>query len=236
MKKLLLLVTLTFLVAGCSSAYKDAIEQGNKALEEQNFEDAIIAFNKALDEKPDDEDAKKLLKQAENEIKKIEEQKKKDEERKRKEEEKRKIEEAFLNSIDKSTVVGNAKIVAYQAFKDNYTDPNEIVKNIEFDESDKSLMITVKGKDNITDKLIGNGFYDGSTNIYRELSKDDRINEVWVTIVFPMQDVYGNVEDEEVMVTWMSKETMSKINWENFNYINLLDVVDGKRIYPHFVQ
>lgn len=91
MKKLLLLVTLTLLVAGCSSTYKDAIEQGNKALDEQKYEDAVSAFELALNEKPDDEKALKGLEKAKSEIERIEREK--EEKRKREEEELKKKEE-----------------------------------------------------------------------------------------------------------------------------------------------
>ncbi len=134
------------------------------------------------------------------------------------------------------SVIGKSQKTVYEIFKFGNDSLDETITNIEFDDNEKALSVTVKGKDGWSDKSIGEGFYEDSTTAYHELSKDKRINEVWITITFPMQDKYGNVSDEEVMGTWMSRETMDKINWKSFNYENLLDVVDGKRIYPQFVQ
>ncbi|TES56207.1 DUF308 domain-containing protein [Halalkalibacterium halodurans] len=136
----------------------------------------------------------------------------------------------------KGTVLEDSKDILYDIFKSGDDPIDETIVSIEFDESDNSLMATVKGKDGWSDESIGRGFYEDSTIAYRQLSSDKRIDEVWISITFPMQDQYGNIEEEAVMETWMSRETMDKINWDNFNYANLLDVVDGQMVYPHFVQ
>lgn len=136
----------------------------------------------------------------------------------------------------KGTVLEDSKDILYDIFKSGDDPIDETIVSIEFDESDNSLMATVKGKDGWSDESIGRGFYEDSTIAYRQLSSDKRIDEVWISITFPMQDQYGNIEEEVVMETWMSRETMDKINWDNFNYANLLDVVDGQMVYPQFVQ
>ena len=232
MKKLFLLVTLIIFITGCSSAYKNSMKQGNEALEAQEYENAVSAFEEALNEKPDDDEALKGLEMAKNEIDRIlnekEEERRKEEELKKKEVEKAKKKE--------QSVLESSKNVLYEIFKFGDDEIDETIVNIEFNESDKSLIATVKGKDGWSDKSIGDGFYMDSTAAYRELAKDERIDEAWITITFPMKDEYGKVTDEEVMGTWMSRETMNKIDWKNFDYKKLLDVVDGKRIYPQFVQ
>lgn len=129
-----------------------------------------------------------------------------------------------------------AKRIAYDIFEFGEETIDETVQEVIFDKDDNSLSIKVKGKDGWTEKSIGLGFYEDSTALYKELSNEEQLNEVWITITFPMKDVYGNIVDEEVMGTWMSRETMDKINWKSFNYNDLLDVVDGKSIYPQFVQ
>lgn len=134
------------------------------------------------------------------------------------------------------TVVEKSRKTVYDIFEFADDPIDETITDIEFDKSNKSLSVTVKGKDGWSEKSMGAGFYEDSTSVYRELAKDERIDEVWLTIVFPMKDEYGKVNDEEVMATWMSRETMNKIDWKKFNYLNLLDVVDGKTIYPQFVQ
>ncbi len=134
------------------------------------------------------------------------------------------------------TLEEKAKQIAYEVFKSGGDTIDKTVKEVYFEDDDNSLTIIVEGKDGWSDISIGQGFYEDSTTLYRELSKDDKIDELWITIVFPMKDTNGKISDEEVMGTWMSRETMNKIDWKTFNYQKILDVVDGKTIYPQFVQ
>lgn len=137
---------------------------------------------------------------------------------------------------EEDSVLSKSNDFIFNVFQSGDDEISETIIDSEFDDIEKVLMVTVKGKDGWSDKSIGLGFYEDSTAVYRELAKDERIDEVWLTITFPMKDSYGNVDDEDVMSTWMSRETMDKTNWKSFNYDNLLDIVNGVKIYPQFVQ
>lgn len=182
--------------------------------------------------KINEDEAKKIIKRHEKELFRLNEEKK----NKEIEDAKNKLIDDYLDSINESTVVGKSEVIIYDAFKASYDLPDDTVTVVEYDENSKTLTATVRGKDGWSDKSIGRGFYEDSSSVYRELYEDKRIDEVWLTITFPMLDQYGNLSDDEVMRTWMSRETMDKVNWKNFNYLNLLDVVDGKMIFPQFVQ
>lgn len=91
MRKTFLIVMLA-IITGCSSVYKDSMKLGNEALEAQEYENAVSAFEEALNEKPDDDEALKGLEMAKSEIdrmlkEKEEEERRKEEELKEKEEE-----------------------------------------------------------------------------------------------------------------------------------------------------
>lgn len=218
------------------------MNEGESAFASEEYQEALLSAESALGIMPDSDKAASLGESAEKELAKIykaEEKKRQEIDVQKKKEEIQEgssaIETAFLESIDESTTPGNAKRIIYNVFKDSYTNPNEIVTDIQFDEQN-TLSATIKGKDGWSDKSIGLGFYEDATATYRELAKDERITEAWLTITFPMKDTHGNVKDEEVMTTWMSRETMNEINWDNFDYQRLLDVVDGVSIYPQFTQ
>ena len=49
-----------------------------------------------------------------------------------------------------------------------------------------------------------------------------------------MQDSYGNSEDSDVVRYPISKETIDKIDFENFNVDNLEEVAEGAFIHPEF--
>ncbi|MEH7435744.1 hypothetical protein [Bacillus thuringiensis] len=65
MKKLLMVIGLTFLMlAGCSNGNFDkAMDEGKTALTNKEYKNALSSFEKALDEKKDDSDAKVLVEQ-----------------------------------------------------------------------------------------------------------------------------------------------------------------------------
>ncbi|MED3394833.1 hypothetical protein [Bacillus wiedmannii] len=65
MKKLLMVIGLTFLMlAGCSNGNFDkAMDEGKTALTNKEYKSALSSFEKALDEKKDDSDAKMLVEQ-----------------------------------------------------------------------------------------------------------------------------------------------------------------------------
>ena len=137
-------------------------------------------------------------------------------------------------SNEKESVVERSKEVVYETFRFSDDKMDETISDIEYSKSDKTLHVTVKGKDGWSDDSIGLGFREDSTTVYRELAKDDRIQEAWLSITFPMKDKHGNVSDEKVVETWMSRKTMDEINWKSFDYQNLFDVADGVFAYPQF--
>ncbi|MGQ7876753.1 hypothetical protein [Bacillus sp. 1A] len=65
MKKLLMVMGLTFfMLAGCSNGNFDkAMDEGKTALTNKEYKNALSSFEKALDEKKDDSDAKMLVEQ-----------------------------------------------------------------------------------------------------------------------------------------------------------------------------
>ena len=65
MKKLLTVIGLTFLMlAGCSDGnFEKAMDEGNTALTNKEYKTALSSFEKALDEKKDDSDAKVFVEQ-----------------------------------------------------------------------------------------------------------------------------------------------------------------------------
>ena len=72
MKKSLSIIPLLltgFMLAACTSAvYKENVEKGQRFLEEKDYKEAVSAFNAALKEKPNDEEAQKLLDEANHKL------------------------------------------------------------------------------------------------------------------------------------------------------------------------
>ncbi|KYG89586.1 hypothetical protein A0U40_12415 [[Bacillus] sp. KCTC 13219] len=247
MKKIRHLLFLTFSVtvlSGCLQAeWGKERDLGREAAENGDLEQAILHYEKALELDPEFESAKKELAVIKYKIdtEKKKETEKIEQERARKEQQKaaadRKTEiNKWVNTFKDGSIEKDIALSIFEIFDDSHSKPSELISKIEYDIENKVLTIKAKGKEGWTEESIRLNFYEDSTAVYREVSKDNRITSAHITLTFPMKDVYGNVTDDDVMITWMSRETMEKINWNNFNYRNLLDVVDGKTMHPQFVQ
>ncbi|MFJ7826701.1 hypothetical protein [Psychrobacillus sp. NPDC096623] len=60
----------------------------------------------------------------------------------------------------------------------------------------------------------------------------DEVTQATLIVQAPLTDRYGNVKNDDVMVVLMSRETLNKINFNNFNAKNLLAVADSYWEHP----
>lgn len=72
-----------------------------------------------------------------------------------------------------------------------------------------------------------------STVIFMKAMKSqDEVTQATLIVQAPLTDRYGNVEIGDVMVVLMSRETLNKINFNNFNAKNLSAVSDSYWEHP----
>jgi tetratricopeptide (TPR) repeat protein len=68
LKKIILILSIGIIatvLGGCTSAtYKESVSEGKKAMEEDRYADAVDAYEKALSEKPEDEELKNKIEEA----------------------------------------------------------------------------------------------------------------------------------------------------------------------------
>ena len=69
---------------------------------------------------------------------------------------------------------------------------------------------------------------------FMEDIQDEDFIQLNVSGYAKMQDSYGNSEDYDVVRYPISKETVDKIDFENFNVDNLEEVAEGAFIHPEF--
>ena len=69
---------------------------------------------------------------------------------------------------------------------------------------------------------------------FMEDIQDEDFIQLNVSGYAEMQDSYGNSEDSDVVRYPISKETVDKIDFENFNVDNLEEVAEGAFIHPEF--
>lgn len=97
----------------------------------------------------------------------------------------------------------------------------------------KSLVeVRYNADDNWGNDEIKFGIWIDAQEIFEKVYTDySDIGRVAVFAYFPLQDKYGNSEDELVMKIMLDDETASKINWENFLTDNMPQVADNYYIH-----
>jgi len=71
-----------------------------------------------------------------------------------------------------------------------------------------------------------------STDIFKQLFGDNRVDEVTVFTRTTFVDKYGQESIGTAAKYQMTRATADKINWDNFHWIRLDEVVDSKYIHP----
>lgn len=66
----------------------------------------------------------------------------------------------------------------------------------------------------------------------KSMKLQKEVAQVTLIIQAPLSDRYGNVENGDVMITLLSRETLDKINFKNFNAENLSAIADSYWEHP----
>ncbi len=88
-------------------------------------------------------------------------------------------------------------------------------------ENDKIALITLSGKDNLTNNMIKKGMWKDTTDMLKDIAKEKDISEVVFFWKFELEDTYGNKKNENVMKITYNRETIDKINFDNFSFNNI---------------
>jgi hypothetical protein len=98
--------------------------------------------------------------------------------------------------------------------------------------------IVLRGRRNITDKLIVAGMLIEAVDVYAEIAQSDIIDELdSVTILFtlPLVDKYGNTEETSVNRIQLTADTIRRVNWDVFKnggHRRLVDVTEQYVLHP----
>jgi hypothetical protein len=85
---------------------------------------------------------------------------------------------------------------------------------------------------NLTSGMTRRSIWSDVIDIIKKLSADPAAESITVNAYIKLVDQYGNEDQGKVMTVNLSKETWSKINWDNFNTENLPNVADFYYIHP----
>jgi len=72
------------------------------------------------------------------------------------------------------------------------------------------------------------------TEVAKELCKARYCDGLAMIGTFSMVDIYGNISENIVVSVYLSKSTLSLINWNNFSYRDIYNIADELFLHPDF--
>ncbi len=107
--------------------------------------------------------------------------------------------------------------------------------NIQWNAGTKELLIQWAINDNLTGNLIMVGIQNDITDTLKAIAQSSLpfdYQRITFDGTFPLQDVYGNVVEERVVEVSYTRETVEKINWDNFQRTDIFTIADFDFIHP----
>ena len=81
-------------------------------------------------------------------------------------------------------------------------------------------------------KSAKRSFLDNTKDYMEQMKKFDDVQTATLIVHVPLTDQYGNEKNGEVLRVTMNRETLDKINFENFNIENIEQVADEYKEHP----
>lgn len=106
------------------------------------------------------------------------------------------------------------------------------VNEVSYNKESGALSIKAIGKDNLSNSWIKDGIMIGIVDTAEQTSKLNDVNSLEFDILLPLVDQYGNEKDGSVVKVTLNKETLQKINFDNFKIDNLKNIADSYWEHP----
>ena len=122
----------------------------------------------------------------------------------------------------------NFEKVAHEVFGEN-------LREFEYIENECKILITTYVPGNLTENLMKRSFHNTVIE-YAKSIKDENFVDFYIDGEASMTDEYGNTEDSKVFTIGLAKETVDKINFDNFQTDNLEGIADAVFVHPAFLN
>ncbi|MEK4742666.1 MULTISPECIES: hypothetical protein [unclassified Bacillus (in: firmicutes)] len=98
--------------------------------------------------------------------------------------------------------------------------------------NDKIVLITAEAKENVSANYTKKGMWIDTISILKDLKNEKNISEIAFFYKYPLVDQYGNEKKDNVMKITLNRETLDKINYDNFLHNNLPKVANQYWEHP----
>ena len=98
------------------------------------------------------------------------------------------------------------------------------------------ISITFTANDNLTEGYIKSGLQLDVAKLLQTVAESNTIlnyRSIYIVATFSMVDVYGNTEESQVLRATYDRETLEKINWDNFLFENVYLIANKDDYFLH---
>ena len=106
-------------------------------------------------------------------------------------------------------------------------DKADTAKTIKEDNGNVTLEINSNAHEGSKDKLLND-----SSEIFAELSKMKDVKAASITWLAPLTDQYGNKKMGEILSVGLDEETFKKVNWDNYESVDLENLASEYKKHP----
>ena len=131
---------------------------------------------------------------------------------------------------DEGTSERAIETVVVSVLKEKTNMGEDRMRNV--DDVDGTVLIEYNADSNLTNGLTRGAIWTDIIDIVKKLSTNEGIESITVNAYLPLVDQYGNEAPGKVMTVNLTRETWSKINWDNFNEDNLPKIADFYFVHP----
>ncbi|MGN5653440.1 hypothetical protein [Bacillus sp. Brlt_9] len=159
-----------------------------------------------------------------------------DEDKAKADEEKKKQEkEVAAQSVEKKeeSLEDKVKKLASNEFGKGKVESVKVNDNLGTeDPNDKIVLLTAEAKENVSANYTKKGMWIATISILKDLKNEKNISEIAFFYTYPLVDQYGNEKKDNVMKITFNRETLDKINYDNFLHNNLPKVANQYWEHP----
>lgn len=102
---------------------------------------------------------------------------------------------------------------------------------------ENTIVIGWAADDNFSTNMIVGAMQLDTVEVLKSVDQSGIVyDQVFIGSTFAMQDQFGNPSEMEVLTLAYNKETLDRINWDNFIFSNVFDIADLFILHPAFEE
>lgn len=137
------------------------------------------------------------------------------------------ISDSINNALGSQTNMGKQRVVGVEISK--YT--TKLLEMYKYKNTDvvNGILVKINSDENLTTNLQKGTMHNEAAKIMQAIFPiDSNIGDIIIWSQLPVKDQYGNAKDDTAIIYSVSRALFSKINWNNFDYHDLPNLLKSE--------